>query len=410
MNKRYYLLIVLLLFIAKVNAQFIGYYNLRDGGVDMPNSKLYILPNNEFVLFYYAGYMAGKWKEIDKNTISLTQTKTMNSPFIVLASNDESEKTKINVYGLNLANAFINFSKDTTATKEFQPIFNVGANCLANDYTIEKKNGDYNWFTLTTPSNPEISKSLVLKYPYRAMSYTFPIDKKLTLYRVLYNEDAIRGEFEMMISKKNGIYSTYSEKKLERENLTDAMLNGIETGRKAVDKEYDFSRYGTPINTFSSKEVIIYKPSINPIFISKCDNDKEDTTTDDENNLKYKMPATDRANGFYEVVNYKEYNFDVQKYKLAKEPSVTKNDILSVNKIISDYGGYEIEIVFTKTGSVKFAEFSKRNIRKPMAVVVNNFIVSAPIFASEITGGKAKIKGDFSEKEIDELIFNLKNK
>lgn len=407
MNKRRYLLIILLIFITKANAQFIGYYNLHDGGVDMPSSQLYILSNNKFVLFYYAGYKAGKWKEIDENNIALTELKTMNSPFIIYGLEGKNEEIRLNVYGLYRANAFINFSKDTITTKEFQPVFNVGANCLANDYNIEKKNGKYNWLTLTIPNNPEIGRNLATKYPYKAMSYTFPIDKKYQLYTVLYNEDATRGNFEMTLTKKNNIYSISNEKKLEREDLTDEMLNGIEKGIKAVEKEYDFSRYGNPINVSSSSETIIYKPIIKPIFTSKCEDDKNESESEQKVE-KQILTSVERINGFYTVANFKEDEYDEKKYKLAKEPSITKDDILSVNKIVSDYGGYEIEIIFTEKGRVKFAELSKNNIRKPIAIVVNKSIVFSPIFASETIGGKANIRGDFSETEIDDLITNLK--
>ena len=105
---------------------------------------------------------------------------------------------------------------------------------------------------------------------------------------------------------------------------------------------------------------------------------------------------------------FKENEYHILKYKLAKEPSITKEDILSVNKIVSDNGGYEVEIIFTEIGSLKFAQLSKNNIRKPIVIVANKFFVSAPIFASEINGGKMIIAGDFSDTEIDALIANLK--
>jgi hypothetical protein len=406
MNKRYYLLIILLVFFTKANAQFVGYYNLHDGGVDMPSSQLCILPNNEFVLFYYAGYKAGKWKEIDENNIALNESKTMNSPFLIYGLEGKSEKIRINVYGLYRANAFINFSKDTINAKDFQPVFNDGANCLANDYNIEKKNGEYNWLTVSIPNNPEIGKRLFTKYPYKAMSYTFPIEKKYGVYTVLFNEDALNKNMDFTLTKNDKTYSIGGERVLTREELTDEMLKGIEKGKKTVDKEYNFSRYGKPINVSSSKEIITYKPIIKPIFTSICDNDNNENEQKAEKQI---LKSVNRTNGFYSVENFKEDEYDFEKnILLAKEPSITKNDILSVNKSVSENGGYEIEIIFTEKGSLKFAEFSKNNIRNPVAIVVNKFIVSTLRFYAEITQGKANIEGDFSEDEIDEIIANLK--
>ncbi len=82
---------------------------------------------------------------------------------------------------------------------------------------------------------------------------------------------------------------------------------------------------------------------------------------------------------------------------------------MSVNKIVSDYGGgYVIELVFTEKGSKKFEELSQKNIRKPIAIVINKLIVSSPIFTSSITSGKANIGGGMSESKIDEIIKSLK--
>ena len=394
-----------MIYITKINAQFVGYYNLHDGGVDMPSSQLYVLPNNEFILFYYAGYKTGKWKNMDENQISLNESKTMNSPFLVYAMEGKSEKIRLNVYGLYRANAMINFAKDTITSKEFQPIFNIGANCLANDYNIEKKFGEYNWMTFTIPNNPEMGKRLALKYPYKATSYTFPIDKKYSLYTVLYNEDALNENLSFILTKKNKKYSIDGEREITRENLTDEILKGIEKGKNEVDKEYNFARYGTPISFTSSTGTITYKPTVKPIFTAVC---KGDEVESEQEIGKHIMTTVNRINGFYAVVNFKETEYDAEKYELAQEPSITKEDILSVNKIVSDYGGYEIQLIFTKEGTLKLTEFSKNNIEKPFAIVVNKLIISTPRFYSEITGGKANISGNFSETEIDEIITNLK--
>ena len=405
MNKKYFLLIFLLIYITKINAQFVGYYNLHDGGVDMPSSQLYVLLNNEFVLFYYAGYKTGKWKNMNENHISLTETKTINSPFLVYAKEGKNKKIRLNVYGLYRANAMINFEKDTITNKEFQPIFNIGANCLANDYNIEKNYNEYDWFTLTIPNNPQLGKELAIKYPYKTTNYTFPINKKYALYTILYNEDALNANFNFILAKNKDTYTIDNGKEINREDLTDDMLKGIEKGKKSVDKEYDFSRYGNLINISSSKETITYKPIMKPIFTAVC---KDDEGEGEQEIGKQLIPTVDRINGFYTVVNFNDTVYDVEKYELAQKPSITKEDILSFNKIVSDYGGYEIQVIFTEKGTLKFAEFSKKNTGKPFAIVVNKLIISTPIFYSEITGGKAIISGNFSESEIDEIITNLK--
>ena len=108
------------------------------------------------------------------------------------------------------------------------------------------------------------------------------------------------------------------------------------------------------------------------------------------------------------VENFNEVKHDIHKYKLAITPSIETKEILSVNKIISDYGGYEIQIVFTEKGRLQFAALTQNNIEKPIAIVVNKSIISAPIVLSAITGGRAHISGEFSEVEIDDIITNFR--
>ena len=408
MNKRHSLLLIfLLLFITKINAQFVGYYNMHDGGVDMPHSSLFVLPNNEFMFFYYGGYKAGIWKEIDKNNISLIETKSNNNPTKIISRGDEkSTEIMIDVEGLVKAHAHINFSKDTISEKEFQPVFNEWTDCIDNHYIIKKKSGEYNWLTIALPTNPNFGRQSI-KYPYKAKTYTFSLSKIQGSYFIHYDEDALNEKMEFKLTKSNENYTfDYSDKKLEREDLTNDLNEQISNAKKQISKAKLMEEMRTPLPLVSISNTIIYKPNFNPIFTAKC---KEDEKSTEPIGLdKPMMPTVDRLNGFYTVVNFKENEYHILKYKLAKEPSITKEDILSVNKIVSDNGGYEVEIIFTEIGSLKFAQLSKKNIRKPIVIVANNFFVSAPVFASEINGGKMIIAGDFSDTEIDALIANLK--
>ncbi|KKX50120.1 hypothetical protein L950_0211900 [Sphingobacterium sp. IITKGP-BTPF85] len=192
--------------------------------------------------------------------------------------------------------------------------------------------------------------------------------------------------------------------------MTDEILKKIDDAKRLMNnKEIKIKeKFGTNVIAFSTGKTDIFKPVLKPLFIAKCDDDVDEHIDEKQDNFKL-LPRADRVNGFYTVVNFKENEYDAKKYQLAKEPSIQKDDILSVSKVISDYGGYEIQITFTEKGSEKLAQLSRTNIRKPIAIVVNKLIISSPVFASEITGGKANIAGGFSEAEVDEIIANLKN-
>lgn len=407
--KNYCMLFIILHFVTNACAQFTGYFNLHDGGVDMPSSSLFVLPNNEFLLFYYDGYQIGSWKEIDNSTIVLSVIKTKTVPITIYGKyNKNLTGISIDVYGLAKANAFINFSKDTTSKKEFQPIFNDWANCLGDDYKIKKMVGESNWVTISYPADPDFGRNSV-RYPYKALTYTFPLNRQYNDYVAIQNEDALQDIKDFTITQKNGIF-TINDQKSERTELTDEILKKIDDAKRLMNnKEIKIKeKFGTNVIAFSTGKTDIFKPVLKPLFIAKCDDDVDEHIDEKQDNFKLLLRA-DRVNGFYRVVNFKENEYDAKKYQLAKEPSIQKNDILSVSKVISDYGGYEIQITFTEKGSEKLAQLSRTNIRKPIAIVVNKLIISSPVFASEITGGKANIAGGFSEAEVDEIIANLKN-
>lgn len=139
--KKSNLSILLLLFFTIGKSQFIGQYNMRDGGVDTPNSQLLILPENEFMIYYFGGFKKGTWKELDKNTIELRETPLFATPVIVYGKSERSDASFItfDVHSLYKAHASIRFSKNETFTDELKPIFNNWPNCMEEEYKIKKK-------------------------------------------------------------------------------------------------------------------------------------------------------------------------------------------------------------------------------------------------------------------------------
>ncbi len=240
-------IITLFFFLIKLNAQFVGYYNLRDGGVDMPHSSLFVLPNNDFYIFYYAGYKTGKWKEVDKNNIELTQIKTNKNPINVYGKfNKTSNEININVYGLAKAHSLIYFAKDTISKKKFQPIFNEYPNCLDEKYKIKKKIGECNFFSITTYNSSRIGSSDI-KYPYKTQSYTYSLDKKYNDYVIFQEDEDLQENINLNLNKREDIYSIENGKKLEREELTDAELKKIFAAKNSIDKENSKAKFGTEI-------------------------------------------------------------------------------------------------------------------------------------------------------------------
>lgn len=69
---------------------------------------------------------------------------------------------------------------------------------------------------------------------------------------------------------------------------------------------------------------------------------------------------------------------------------------------------YVVNLKITKEGTKKFAEATKENVGKPIYIIYNNQIISAPTVNSEITGGSAEISGMASLEEANALASNIR--
>ena len=124
---------------------------------------------------------------------------------------------------------------------------------------------------------------------------------------------------------------------------------------------------------------------------------------------KFEPISIDREDGFYETVDY-DSNKDYKDIELVRTPSVSKTEISEIKKDTNRFGNIYIDITFSKKGAKQFYILTKKNIGKPIAIVIDKHIVSIPTVNSEISGGKASISGNFTTEEIDKMIEKLKTK
>jgi preprotein translocase subunit SecD len=66
-----------------------------------------------------------------------------------------------------------------------------------------------------------------------------------------------------------------------------------------------------------------------------------------------------------------------------------------------------IGLEFSQTGAKKFAEITKRNIGKPLAIFLDDYPITAPTVQTEIVDGKAQISGDFTVDSARQLSIAL---
>jgi len=66
-------------------------------------------------------------------------------------------------------------------------------------------------------------------------------------------------------------------------------------------------------------------------------------------------------------------------------------------------------ISFTKEGSRKWTDLTQTSVGKPIAIVINDLVYSAPVVREVIKGGKCAISGNFSMDDLAELKAVLEN-
>jgi len=93
---------------------------------------------------------------------------------------------------------------------------------------------------------------------------------------------------------------------------------------------------------------------------------------------------------------------------VKKTPVLDYNSIAAaVVKTNAATGAAEIDVEFSDQGREQFANITKENINKRLAIVLGGQVYSAPVIRSEITGGKAQISGQFSREEAEELAAKI---
>lgn len=66
-----------------------------------------------------------------------------------------------------------------------------------------------------------------------------------------------------------------------------------------------------------------------------------------------------------------------------------------------------ISLSFNKEGAELFKEITGKNVGKPLAIFLDDVVISSPIIREEIDGGQATISGDFTPEEARQLVRDL---
>ncbi|MEK9657884.1 MAG: protein translocase subunit SecD [bacterium] len=74
----------------------------------------------------------------------------------------------------------------------------------------------------------------------------------------------------------------------------------------------------------------------------------------------------------------------------------------------NQYGQPSVDIEFTSEGSKLFHAVTQENVGKPLAILLDGKVISAPNIRQAIAGGRAQIEGGFTVREMRDLVIQLK--
>ncbi|MEW6214970.1 MAG: protein translocase subunit SecD [Nitrospirota bacterium] len=95
---------------------------------------------------------------------------------------------------------------------------------------------------------------------------------------------------------------------------------------------------------------------------------------------------------------------------LLKKQAVLTGDLLSEAKVNIDSRFNEpyVSLSFNATGAKLFEEITGANVKKRLAIILDNTVYSAPVIQEKISGGNAQITGHFSMEEARDLSIVLR--
>jgi preprotein translocase subunit SecD len=96
---------------------------------------------------------------------------------------------------------------------------------------------------------------------------------------------------------------------------------------------------------------------------------------------------------------------------LLKKQAVLTGDLLSEARVNIDQRFNEpyVSISFNATGARIFEEVTGANVKKRLAIILDNTVYSAPVIQEKISGGHAQITGNFTTEDAKDLSIVLRS-
>jgi preprotein translocase subunit SecD len=115
--------------------------------------------------------------------------------------------------------------------------------------------------------------------------------------------------------------------------------------------------------------------------------------------VEFKRAETKPADGLAEAT----VEGTRQKVYLPKKADATNADIARVSAGLDGDLNPAIDVVFTKEGAKKMEALSEEHKDKPLAILIDGKVVSAPVVRAKFSD-RAQITGKFTKEEVEALV------
>lgn len=120
-----------------------------------------------------------------------------------------------------------------------------------------------------------------------------------------------------------------------------------------------------------------------------------------------KLPEGDQV--LYEKVVEKDTGRESRIPYLVKKRVMLTGDVLSDARVaIGQFNEPYVLVTFDAKGAREFDRITGDNVKKRMAIVLDNTVYSAPVINERISGGRAQITGTFTTQEANDLAIVLR--
>ena len=208
-------------------------------------------------------------------------------------------------------------------------------------------------------------------------------------FRMFYGLD-LQGGVELIFSVNTG--------KLQQDNIKDAVL----AARDIIEKRINFLGVTEPsINIVKSGRQYRIQVALPGITDTK----KAIQLIGNTAQLSFREMASPEA----DLVSTQSAALTLNQIFSKKTP-LTGEHIKKAQVIFNPQTGQpEVSLTFTPEGAKLFEEITARNIGKPLAIFVDDFLISnpPPVVQQKISGGQAVISGNFSIEEAKQLAVSI---